>query len=197
MREGKSLIVRVKEREKSITADAIRDLFEYDPATGLLIWKPRTPSMFRGTAKRTPDHACANWNSRYAGKIAGSPNVYGHIRIAINKVLFQAHRIAFAIMNGRWPDELIDHKDSTRSNNSYYNIREATSSQNMANQRIRSDNISGFKGVSFDNRRRKWVAQIRKDKKHIFLGYFDSAESASIIYQEAAISLFGEFSRFG
>src|SRR6266851_8668054 len=58
------------------------------------------------------------------------------------------------------PNQETDHHDRNTLNNRRYNLRKATKSQNRNNQKIRSDNKSGYKGVSWDNRKNKWIAQI-------------------------------------
>jgi hypothetical protein len=57
-------------------------------------------------------------------------------------------------------------------------------------------NTSGFKGVSFDARRRKWRATIKVGNRQKWLGYHASPEDAHEAYKQAARENFGEFSRF-
>jgi hypothetical protein len=65
-------------------------------------------------------------------------------------------------MTGEYPDRKfeMDHKDRDRSNNRFSNLRLATTSQNQANVGLRKDNISGFKGVSWEKAQNKWRATI-------------------------------------
>jgi hypothetical protein len=94
------------------------------------------------------------------------------------------------------PDGLkIDHIDSDGLNNRRANLREATTSQNNHNQRIRGDNTSGFKGVSWDKRCGKWRADIRLDGKNRFLGYHATLEAAAEAYAAASADLHGQFGR--
>lgn len=88
---------------------------------------------------------------------------------------------------------VIDHKDRQPLNNQRENLRFATRAQNVANSKIRSDNKSKFKGVSFYKRNGKWRAQITANGKKLFLGYYDTAEQSSIAYKQAAKFHFGEF----
>lgn len=62
------------------------------------------------------------------------------------------HHIIAKRMGLDFPDE-IDHKDGNPLNNQRDNLRPATHSQNMANSK--SNNTSGYKGVSWDERRQK------------------------------------------
>ncbi|HSV13807.1 MAG TPA: AP2 domain-containing protein, partial [Tepidisphaeraceae bacterium] len=54
---------------------------------------------------------------------------------------------------------------------------------------------SRYKGVSWDRKREKWVAQIVKDKQHHHLGRFGDELAAAEAYDEAARELFGEHAR--
>lgn len=92
-------------------------------------------------------------------------------------------------------DSLIDHIDGNPHNNKFANLRIATSRQNQCNQKIRRDNTSGLKGVSWDSKRNKWQAGIQIDGKRIALGRFSTKEEAYAAYCEAARRLHGEFAR--
>ena len=89
---------------------------------------------------------------------------------------------------------LVDHRDGDGLNNRRCNLRLADRFQNVQNSKIRGDNASGFKGVSWNKRQGKWVAQIAargSNQKH--LGYFASAEAAHQAYCAAANEMHGEF----
>ncbi len=95
------------------------------------------------------------------------------------------------------PAELeVDHIDGNGLNNQRSNLRLCTTSQNQQNSRRRTDNTSGYKGVSFDQRRGRWKAQIRVNGKRITLGRYDDIEHAAAAYHEAALRYHGEFARF-
>ena len=73
------------------------------------------------------------------------------------------------------------------------NLRAATNSQNLMNQGIRSDNKTGFKGVTRFGA--KWQASIMAQGKWKYLGLFSTPEEASDAYYRAAKELHGEFAR--
>lgn len=90
----------------------------------------------------------------------------------------------------------IDHKNCLPGENQRSNLREATKSQNMANTHRRSNNTSGFKGVSWDKVNRKWIARIRvPGGKYLNLGRFQDPARANAAYAAKALALYGEFAR--
>lgn len=87
----------------------------------------------------------------------------------------------------------VDHKDHNGLNCQRYNIRNCTRGQNQQNGQLRSDSTSGYKGVCWRKRERKWKAQIKLNGKDKWLGLFLTKEEAARAYNEAAKELFGEF----
>lgn len=88
----------------------------------------------------------------------------------------------------------VDHKDSNGLNNQRYNLRPASQSQNLANQR-KTRGVSRFKGVVWVKARNRWQAQISVQGKRKFLGRFDCETDAAIAYNDAASKAFGEYAR--
>jgi hypothetical protein len=88
-----------------------------------------------------------------------------------------------------------DHINGNKLDNRRINLRICTTSQNLANQDIRSDNISGRKGVCWDEHNRKWRAYIMTNCKQKNLGRFADIEDATKAYEKAATEYFGEFKR--
>ena len=65
----------------------------------------------------------------------------------------------------------------------------------MQNSKRRSDNTSGYKGVGWNKKSKKYAAYIRVNKKNIHLGFFDDPVIAAQRYDEMAAEHFGEFAR--
>ena len=179
-----------------ITPEEVRKLLRYDPETGQLFWRPREPSMFSPTAKRTAEHVCANWNARYANKLAFTArSVAGYKTGSIFNRNYYAHRVAWAIIHGSWPECEIDHINGDPSDNRLSNIRSASRAQNERNKGFRKNNTSGFQGVSLHSQMNKWVASITVDRVQKYLGVFDTAAEAHEAYRSAAKQFHQEYVR--
>jgi hypothetical protein len=169
-------------KEQALPVEQLRALLEYDPDSGLLKWKVR------------PD-ARPEWNTKYAGQTAGTTRD-GAVQIRIENdggaPFFLAHRVAWALYHGEWPDDLIDHEDGDPSNNRILNLRKASSSQNNCNRRVVTG-ASRFRGVYFHGQREKWAAQIKKDREWKWLGLHETEVGAAKAYDKAARELHGEF----
>ncbi len=125
------------------------------------------------------------------GKLYKVNTPLGYVQIRIFNRLYYGHTLAWFYIYGVWAK--VDHRDRNKGNNRINNLREATSSQNLVNSRLRSDNTSGSKGVDWDNRAQKWRARAHKDGKEYHLGYFTSKEFAEKIVRETGEDLHGEF----
>lgn len=107
------------------------------------------------------------------------------------------HRVILSRILGRelTRHEVVDHIDGDGLNNRRSNLRLATQMQNASNRKLNKNNTSGYKGVSWDTKTDKWVAQIMTNQKQNRLGYFDNPEDAYKAYCAAALELHGEFAR--
>ena len=87
----------------------------------------------------------------------------------------------------------VDHINNIKTDNNVNNLRWVTNSENHYNQKLSKANTSGAKGVSYDKRKKKWVAQITLDGIKIHIGYFDTIEAAKQARIKRANKAFGVF----
>ena len=102
------------------------------------------------------------------------------------------HRVILGVTD---PTVHIDHTNGNPLDNRKQNLRIVTRSQNIANSRVRDDNTSGYKGVSWHKGKAKWVARVSKDNVRHSLGYFTNPEDAAGAYNRAALRFHGEYAR--
>ncbi len=133
---------------------------------------------------------------RSTGKPAGRISDSGYRVVCMDGIEWRAHRIIWAWAYGEVPteDEEIDHINGDRADNRLENLRKASRLQNQWNAKIRKDNTSGFKGVSWNKKSRRWTANISISGKVVYLGTFDTPEAARDTYEAKAKELRGVFS---
>ena len=112
-----------------------------------------------------------------------------YARCMKNQKEVKMHRLIMGVTD---PNIHVDHINGNTLDNRKSNLRKTDNSTNHMNQSVRSDNKSGFKGVSKHGK--KWHARIGRDGK-LFIGSFSTPEEAARAYDAKAIELFGEFAR--
>ena len=88
----------------------------------------------------------------------------------------------------------VDHRDGDGLNNQRSNLRLASASLNIANERTRPHS-SQFRGVSWNKKRNRWVAIIGHRYRLHYLGSYAIEEDAARAYDAEALKRFGEFAR--
>lgn len=158
-----------KDNMQYMTADMVRQLFDYRPETGDL----------------TSKHA---WGNRRVGTII--PAARRHVRVE-NRI-YTVSRLCWLHFYGEWPQGLVDHKDRNPSNNRINNLRDVTHTQNQQNKAPM--NIHGYKGITWRNRiNNPWLAKIRVNGKRINLGSFPTKEAAAEAYKQACLKYHGDY----
>lgn len=145
------------------TAELLRQLLDYDADTGILTWRPRRHD--------------ARWTAKYAGQSAGAHDRLGYVSIKINDKSYLAHRVAWVIVHGYWPD-VVDHINGNPRDNRIINLRDVSHEMNQRNQKRHCSNTSGRTGVSWNRFRNCWTAQIKIAGQSIHLGSHQSFEEA-------------------
>ncbi len=117
-------------------------------------------------------------------------NTFFYVRRGINsRIKILMHRIILNIQDGLF----VDHIDRNTLNNQRSNLRACTNSENQMNTIKPKNNTSGYKGVIFYKHGRLWAAQIKVNKKQIYIGCFKNKLEAAKAYNIAALKYHGEF----
>lgn len=110
-----------------------------------------------------------------------------------NQKTVRMHR---QIMGVTDPKVFIDHINGDSLDNRRCNLRIVTHSQNHMNERLRSDNASGFKGITrVTTKSERWQANITANGKTLYLGCFKTKEEAYAARRAAEQQLHGEYAR--
>ncbi len=157
---------RAPKTKPVLTAERVRELFNYDPETGSLV-----RLISRG--------------SRKAGAVVNYPGQKrGQVRIDGEK--FLVHRVVWLTVTGFWPDQDIDHVNGNPSDNRFVNLRLATSEINNQNRRqAQGNNWAGLLGVGSSGCAKRYRASIVVKGRYIHLGCFDTPEEAHAAYLAA------------
>jgi hypothetical protein len=153
------------------SVDRLRQLLTYDEETGALHWRIARPPM-------------------PAGAPAGTRDSKGYLMVGIDRTLQRSHRVAWAMVHGRWPTHEIDHRNGIKDDNRIANLREATHKQNHENRRADARSASGFRGVCWDKSRRRWQARIEHHGAVVRLGRHDTLLDAVAARVRAERALF-------
>ena len=152
-----------------LTQDRLRELFHYDPLTGVLTRRVSVSS------------------NAQAGDITGTVDGKGYLQVMIDRKNYRVHRLAWLYVHGIFPDNSIDHINGDTSDNRIINLRDVLQSENGKNQTMPKTNKSGIMGVRWYRQRGKWHAQICVNRKRIHLGYYEDLELAALVRQEAEL----------
>lgn len=147
------------------------DLLNYDPETGIFTWKE-------------------------SGKATGTKQKNGYILIQANggRIKEYAHRLAYVFMGEDVP-ELVDHINGVKHDNRWCNLRPANKVDNACNAKIRQDNKTGYKGVSWCSGKKRWRVSVTYNKKTVSKRFKDFDEAVSYM-EKLRKELHKDYSRF-
>lgn len=164
--------------------EELNQSFRYDAEAGRLFWRDDRP-------KPSP-HGKYGTGEAFLQRL---PSGYLQGAFGGNGRKLYAHRVAWALHYGQWPQDEIDHINGDPADNRIANLRQASRTQNAANRGAKGG-ASKFRGVIASiSKVNPWCAQIRHGKKTIHLGQFASEDDAARAYDSAAKELHGEFAR--
>lgn len=144
-----------------LTQRRLKELFSYDPETGLFVDKVHNRIK------------------------VGTLNSKGYLKIRADGKIYSAHRLAWLYEYGCFPPQLTDHINHDRADNRICNLRLVSDLENQKNSKLRSDNKSGVPGVMFDKNRRKWWVRIKNNKKNTHIGYSEDFFEACCMRKSA------------
>ena len=148
----------------SLTHERAKELFSYDPLTGILKWRVR-PFRF---------------SKRKAGDEAGGFVQCGKYRsVCCEGKLYMVHRVAWLLSYGEWPKNFIDHINGDGCDNRLANLRDATIKENSRNRKEHRLGKPLF--ATYCRRNKRWKAQIRINGSLYYLGLHDTAEAAEAV----------------
>ena len=108
---------------------------------------------------------------------------------SVGKKVILMHRLILGITS----ELQCDHINGDGLDNRRSNLRIATNTQNQMNRQKQPRCTSQFKGVCWDKSRKKWVALIMVNQKHIHLGRYNEEIDAAKAYDAAAKMLFRKY----
>ena len=122
----------------------------------------------------------------------GAPTAKGYGTIGYQGKTWYAHRLSYLLNKGEIPEGLqIDHICHTRICVRPEHLRVVTNKQNLENLGgLKSNNTSGFRGVTWDKHANAWRAVVRQHGKTIYAGLHKTAEQAGVAAQAKRNEIF-------
>ena len=151
----------------------------YEESTGL----PWSSKKFLGT--------CFDFYNKLKRNIGTINGGYFLVTLEGKRILW--HRLVYEFFNDKIPEGMdVDHKDNNPTNNKIDNLQLLSHKDNSRFRKKSKANKSGYPGVCWHKRDKKWQACITVNKKLLHLGYFDDPAQAHDAYIAAKIKYHGE-----
>lgn len=159
-------------RLTNVTHQRLTEALDFDPATGIFVWKIATSNRVKIGTRAGVLHAVSG--GRY---------------IALDGEKFMAHRLAWFYAKGKFPAHDIRPNDGNYDNCAIDNLSEISRVELQHGRGRVASNTSGYQGVS-KAKGGYWQSKITWNYQQIALGAnFETAEEAGEAYQIAAETL--------
>jgi hypothetical protein len=158
--------IEMARQKSALTHARVLELFDYDTATGHLIWmvqKHRTE----------------------VGAVAGTITGAGCRYVGVDGESHLAHRLVWFWHKGEWPQLNLGAIDGDRLNTRIENLREETQSETLKKGGLRSTNKTGRKGVAWDADHNEYAVYAYVGGKSVFHSRHKTIEAANEAADEA------------
>ena len=177
---------RSNTKKDKTSLEVLKAYLHYDPISGVFTYKQTIGGRI----------------NKKIGDIAGTINKDGYRWISVAGSCEKASRLAWLYMTEKYPPAglLVDHKNTITFDDSWDNLRLATTSQNMQNKSIDREHSTQIKGISTNRSGGNpptYTARLTVNKKLVFCKNFKTIEEASVAIKEAREKYHGEFSNHG
>lgn len=159
---------------------------------------PLTQGLFSIVSIESSQLTEIKWFTIQATKDKSRPYAARHLDVQGKDTFALLHRQVMELYLNRalHDDEDVDHINGDTLDNRISNLRVCTRSQNLFNSKLNNRNSSGFKGVSYNKKCKKWTAYITVNYKTVYLGLFTTPEEAYKARCEKQKELHRDFARF-
>lgn len=173
----------VRRMKQLPSIEELEELFDINPETGSIKWKKP------GRARKLGQEAGVI--RRAAGRLS-----YRYISVGMepNRHLIPAHWVIWAHVHRRWPDGQLDHKNRDSLDNRIANLRPATDSEQIYNQK--RENRTGFKWIKriVDEKGQvKFRGTVVANGKKFYTSRYGTAAEAHAAARDLAQRHHGEF----
>ena len=156
------------EQQSEREAEWCRQVFDYEPSTGILRWK-----VNRANAK--------------AGAEAGTLHRDGYRVVRALGKFRRVHRVIWLMSYGEWPKSSVDHINGDTTDNRIENLRCVTVAQNQWNR------VKPNGGVFWHKTNKRWTVSLQVNGRLMHFGSFIDKSAAAEVAAKAIKEHHGEY----